>query len=84
MACRMRIETRFFDLVRAVRIRIGPSKVPSKFFGSHGTEPVSAGVDHQRRVVDDGGRREALFQRCRIDERLEAGARAGATPASRD
>jgi len=38
----MRIDTRFFDLVSAVRMRVGPSKSPSKFFGSHGTEPVSA------------------------------------------
>src|SRR5882762_7522267 len=31
-----------------------------------------AGVDGQRRVVDDGGWRETLFQRRRINERLEA------------
>ncbi len=30
-----------FDRVSAVRMRIGPSKVPSKFLGSQFTEPVS-------------------------------------------
>ena len=34
-----------------------------------------AGVEEQRRVIDDGGRRETLLERCRIDERLEARSR---------
>ena len=32
----------FFDLVSAVRMRIGPSNLPSKFFGSQRWLPVSS------------------------------------------
>jgi hypothetical protein len=36
----MRTETRFLDFTSAVRMRIGPSNLPSKLCGSHGSEPV--------------------------------------------
>ena len=78
----MRTETRFFDFASAVRMRIGPSNLPSKFFGSHGSEPVWLRIEHERRIVDDRGRREAFFQRGGIDERLEA--RAGLAQRLRD
>ena len=37
----MRIDTMFFDFASAVRIVMGPSNLPSKFFGSHGCPPVT-------------------------------------------
>ena len=40
------------------------------------------GIDHHRRVVDDGGRGESLLQSSRIDEGLETGA--GLTPGLRN
>ena len=39
----MRMDTRFFDLVRAVRNRMGPEYVPSKFLGSHASPATPPG-----------------------------------------
>ena len=53
----------------------GPVKSAVVIFGLPRLAAGHAGVKKQRRVIDDRGRREAFFKRCRIDEGLEARAR---------
>ena len=68
----MRTETRFLDFTSAVRMRIGPSNLPSKFCGSHGSEPVWLASNTSGASLMIGGGRETFFERGGINERLEA------------
>ena len=53
----------------------GPVKSAVVIFGLPRLAAGHAGIKKQRRVINDRGRREAFFKRCRIDERLETRAR---------
>ena len=41
------METMFFDLASPVRMDIGPSNLPSKFFGSQAWPPVSPALKNR-------------------------------------
>jgi hypothetical protein len=74
-SCRTtRIVTRLRENTSPSRSRIGPSKPLLIVLRAPGLL-LAAVVVHDRRVHDDGRGREAVLERRRVQERLEAGAR---------